>query len=259
MRWRRWVLTRLGWCVLLLWAPGVVAAQELTIAAASDLQVVMPEIVIRFERETGRTARVTFGSSGNFFAQIQHGAPFDVYFSADLDYPTRLEAVGLAEPGTLHRYATGRIALWTTRGSGVDPSRGLAMLRDPAVRRIAIANPEHAPYGRAAVEALRRTGIYDEIKGKLVLGENISQAAQFVQSGNAQVGLVALSVCLSPAMWGVGQYAVVDRSLHLPIEQAAIVIRRSRNQAAARDFMAFVRRPEIVQLLTQSGFEAPAR
>jgi molybdate transport system substrate-binding protein len=256
---RRRILEGLAVWALALLGAGVAGAQGLTIAAASDLQAVMPEIVARFERETGRTARVTFGSSGNFFTQIQNGAPFDEYFSADVDYPKRLEAAALAEPGTLYHYATGRLVLWTIDGTGVDPSRGLPVLRDPIVRRIAIANPAHAPYGRAAVDALRRAGVYDAVADKLVLGENISQAAQFVESGNAQVGLLALSIALSPAMAGAGRFAPLDPVLYAPIEQAAVIIRRSRNQAAARAFLAFVRRPEIVELLRRSGFEAPAR
>src|SRR5687768_931278 len=136
-----------------------VAAQSartpLTVAAASDLQAVMPELVSRFERESGIPVRVSFGSSGNFFAQIQNGAPFDLFFSADIDYTTRLVAAGHADGATLTPYATGRLVLWTRKSTGIDVRRGVAILKDSRVRRIAIANPEHAPYGRAAVAALR--------------------------------------------------------------------------------------------------------
>jgi molybdate transport system substrate-binding protein len=250
-----WPLLRL-W-TLLLAVPAASAAQDLMVAAASDLQVVMPDIIRRFERETGRSVRATFGSSGNFFTQIQNGAPFDVYFSADVEYPKRLASASLAEPGTLQHYAIGRLVLWTTRGGGIDVTRGMAVLRDPAVRRIAIANPEHAPYGRAAVAAMQNAGVYDAVRGKLVLGENISQAAQFVQSGNAQVGIIALSIALSPVMTRIGSHTVVDTTLYAPIEQAAVIVRSSRHMRVARDFMAFTRRQDIVELLARSGFERP--
>ena len=174
------------------------AADTIAIAAASDLQSAMPELARQFEATSGHQVRVTYGSSGNFFAQIQNGAPFDVYCSADVDYPKRLEAAGLAEPGTRYDYAIGRLVVWTRGGSAIDVSRGLEALRASAVRRIAIANPDHAPYGRAAVAAMRNAGVYDAVKAKLVLGENISQAAQFVESGNADVALLALAVSLGP-------------------------------------------------------------
>ena len=168
------------------------AAQEITVAAAADLQFAFQDVATRFEKETGKHLKLIFGSSGNFFAQIQNGAPFDVFFSADIDYPKRLETVGLAEPGTLDRYATGKIVLWLPNDSKLDLSRGLQVLLDPGIRKIAIANPEHAPYGRAAVAALRHENLYDKVSAKFVLGENISQTASFVMSGSADIGIVAL-------------------------------------------------------------------
>lgn len=233
------------------------AAQDLTIAAASDLQSVLPQVVSAFETQTGRSVRVTFGSSGNFFTQIQNGAPFDVYFSADIDYPRRLEQAGLAEPGTLYQYATGRLVLWTARDSGIDVRPGLQVLLDPGVRRISIANPEHAPYGRAAVAALRGAGLYDRVQSKLVLGENISQAAQFVQSGNAQVGIIALSIALAPAMTSAGTYFAIPTSSHPPIEQAAVIVKSSGKKALARDFLQFLKQPDMVALMQRFGFEIP--
>src|SRR5689334_7536728 len=134
---------------------GHCAAQEITVAAAADLQFAFQDVAARFEKDTGTHVKLIFGSSGNFFAQIQNGAPFDAYFSADIDYPRRLEAAGLAEPGMLYPYATGKIVLWAPKESKLDLSRGLQVLLDPKIRKIAIANPEHAPYGRAAVAALR--------------------------------------------------------------------------------------------------------
>ncbi len=170
-------------------------------AAAADLKFAMQDVAAQFEKQSGTKVDVTYGSSGNFFSQLQNGAPFDLFFSADIDYPKKLEAAGLAEPGTLYEYAIGRIAIWTPADAKVDvASLGWKTLLDPSVQKIAIANPEHAPYGRAAVAALQKAGIYDQVKPKLVYGENISQAAQFVQSGNAQAGIVAMSLAVSPGM-----------------------------------------------------------
>jgi molybdate transport system substrate-binding protein len=230
------------------------AAQAVTVAAAADLQSVLPDVVERFERETGRKVALTFGSSGNFFSQIQNGAPFDLFFSADIDYPRRLEAAGLAESGSLYEYATGRIVVWSRKDSGIELRRGLQVLADSRVRRVAIANPEHAPYGRAAVAALQHEKLYDRVRSKLVLGENISQAAQFVQSGNSEAGIIALSLALAPALRTSGDYFEIPASFYPAIEQAAVMLRASRNKDAARQFVAFLRRPEIVRLLQDSGF-----
>jgi molybdate transport system substrate-binding protein len=230
----------------------------LAIAAASDLQSVLPQLVARFEQQTGHTVRTTLGSSGNFLAQIRNGAPFDVFLSADVAYPTELESAGLAEPGTLSPYATGTLVLWTRKGSGIDVRGGLESLITDRVRRIAIANPAHAPYGRAAVAALRNSHVYDQVRAKLVLGENVSQAMQFVESGNADAGLVPLSLARSVAAGAVGDYVAVPPSLYPPIEQAGIVVRSSRSKDAARAFLAFLRQPEAVALLAEAGF-APAR
>ena len=188
--------------VLVMVSAAVAAAQSppLAVAAASDLQSVLPALAARFEHDASSRVTLTFGSSGNFFAQIQNGAPFDSVPSADADYPRRLEAAGLTEPGTLQPYAIGRLVLYASTPSGLNLGRGLAVLTDARVRRIAIANPEHAPYGRAAVAALRHERLYDLVRPKLVLGENVSQAAQFVQSGNAEAGLLALSLALAPAL-----------------------------------------------------------
>src|ERR1700674_1187904 len=171
---------------------------EITVAAASDLTFAFKDVAARFEKQTGSSVKMSYGSSGNFFSQIQNGAPFDLFFSADIDYPRKLEAAGLTEPGSMYPYATGKIVLWAPSVSKLDLSRGLAVLLDPGIRKIAIANPEHAPYGRAAVAAMRHEGIYDKVKDEFVLGENISQTAQFVESGNADVGVLALSLAVAP-------------------------------------------------------------
>ena len=228
------------------------------VAAASDLQTVMPAITERFQQSTGRQATVSYGSSGNFFTQIQNGAPFDAFLSADIDYPRRLEEAGFADPGSVVTYGFGRVVVWCRRDGPVDVQRGLEVLADARVRRIAIANPEHAPYGRAAVAALRHEGLYDRVQSKLVFGENVSQAAQFVHSGNADAGIVALSLALSPALSTVGRYYEIPQSFHPPIEQGAVVVKSSSNKAAAREFLQFLRTPDSVRLLQLFGFAATA-
>ena len=230
-------------------------AQTVTIAAASDLQAVLPAIARNFEAQAGVTTRLTFGSSGNFFSQIQNGAPFDVLLSADLNYPQQLVASGRAIDDTLYEYASGRLVVWARNDSGIDVRRGLSLLTDPRIRRVAIANPEHAPYGRAAVAALQHEHLYEAVQPKLVLGENISQAAQFVQSGNADVGILALSVALAPAMKAGGTYSEIPSTMHPPIRQGAVVLRTGTNEKGARAFLDFLKRPESLKLLADSGFD----
>jgi molybdate transport system substrate-binding protein len=242
-------------CVALLASALQVFAQEnLTVAAAADLQPVMTDIAARFEQQSGARVKLSFGSSGNFFAQIENGAPYDVFFSADVDYPTKLQAAGLTEPGSLYRYATGKIALWASGGSTVDVSKGLSVLGTDAVQKIAIANPAHAPYGRAAEAALKSAGLWDSVSSKLVLGENIAQTAQFVQSGNADVGIVALSLVLAPGMKSKGKYFVVPQNLYPPLQQAAVILKNSQHKNLARTFLQFVKSSEISSLLRRYGF-----
>jgi molybdate transport system substrate-binding protein len=233
------------------------AAQGLTVAAASDLQSALPKITSQFEKDSGQKVTLTFGSSGNFFTQIQNGAPFDVFLSADIDYPKRLEGSGQAERGSLYEYATGRLVLWTRNDSRIDVHRGLIVLRDDRVRRIALANPEHAPYGRAAVAALRHEGLYERVQGKFVLGENISQAAQFAQTGAADVGLLALALALSPTLKGSGTYVDIPEFWYPPIQQAAVVLTSSRQKPLARQFIDYLKKPDSVRILQAYGFAVP--
>jgi molybdate transport system substrate-binding protein len=253
MSWRRFLLLSTMTAVALAQSSAA-SAQELAIAAASDLQAVFPAVVAQFEKSSGHHVQVTYGSSGNFVAQIQNGAPFDLFFSADLEYAKRLESTGLAEPGSLYEYAVGKIVLWTRRDSGIDVTRGVAVLRDDRVRKIAIANPQHAPYGRAAVAALKHEGVHDAIQSKIVLGENISQTAQFVQSGNADVGIIALSLALAPKAKEMGTFAEIPVGSYPPIAQAAVIVNASKNKALARDFLAFMKRPETIALMQSFGF-----
>ena len=229
-----------------------------TVAAASDLTYAMNEIAANFQKATGCLVRLTFGSSGNFLAQIENGAPFDVFLSADISYPKKLEAEGLAAPGSTFLYGTGKIVLWTRKDSRVDVGKGLSALRDSTVQKIAIANPEHAPYGRAAEEALKKSGVYDAVKNRLVLGENISQAAEFVESGNADVSILALSLALSPSLYAEGQFNSIPGNLYAPIEQGAVVPLAAPNPLAAWRFLDYIKLPATAALLERYGFALPS-
>jgi molybdate transport system substrate-binding protein len=240
--------------VIALSLASAVRAQEIRVAAAADLKFAMQDVAAQFEKQTGTKVDVTYGSSGNFFSQLQNGAPFDLFFSADIDYPRKLDAAGIAEPGTLYEYAIGRIAIWMPADSKVDvASLGWKALLDAGVQKIAIANPEHAPYGRAAVAALQKAGIYDQVKPKLVYGENISQAAQFAQSGNAQAGIVAMSLVVSPGMKD-GKRWEIPADMHPPIEQAAVVLKSAANKDAARALLDFVKSESGRATLAKYGF-----
>jgi molybdate transport system substrate-binding protein len=234
------------------------AAQEITVAAAADLQAAMQEVATRFQKETGKTVKPIYGSSGNFFQQIQNGAPFDMFFSANLDYPKKLEAGALTEPGTFYQYAVGKIVIWVPNDSKLDVSSGLRSLLNPSIKKIAIANPQHAPYGQAAVAAMKKEEIYDKVADKFVLGENISQTASFVVSGSADVGIVALSLALSPNMKDKGRYAEVPAGEYPPIEQACVILSSSKNKETARQFLSFFKTPAVADVLRRYGFEVQA-
>lgn len=252
-----YVLAAVAW-VLCAVAPSHAQSIQIRVAAAADLQTAMPEIAKAFESQTGTHVEIIFGSSGNFFAQILNGAPFDVFFSADVGYPQKLEASGFALPNTQTIYGLGRISLWMPATAACEPSREhWKCLTNSNVRQIAIANPAHAPYGRAAVAALTKAGIYDQIKNKIVFGENISQAAQFVQSGNAQAGILAYALTLSPSL-RAGKMWEIPAELYLPIEQAAVALKASKNPAASREFLKFVTQGAGRSTLERYGFRVPA-
>jgi molybdate transport system substrate-binding protein len=249
-------LTKAAEIVLLALACTRVAAaqQEVRVAAAADLKFAMEDIAGQFEKQAGTKVNVSYGSSGNFFSQLQNGAPFDLFFSADIGYAQKLDSAGLAEPGRLYEYAVGRIAIWAPADAKVDVAKlGWNALLDPSVQKIAIANPEHAPYGHAAVAALQKAGIYEQVKPKLVYGENISQAAQFVQSGNAQAGIVAMSLAVSPPLKD-GKRWEIPAEMHPPIEQAVIVMKNAKNKDQAKAFLEFVKSKEGRTTLAKYGF-----
>src|ERR1700692_1204605 len=231
--------------LLLLLPRAFATAQEITVAAAADMSAALPELVAAYAKKSGQTVKLSFGSSGNLTNQIRNGAAFDVFFSADEEYPQQLIAEGLASKDTLYRYAVGRLVLWVPGDSPLDLSKlGMKALLDPSVKKISIANPATAPYGRAAEAALRHFGIYDQVSSRLVLGENVSQAAQFVESGNAQAGLIALSHALAPALKDKGSYWTVPLEAYPTLNQAAVVLSRSKQQDAAPQILEFFRRPQ---------------
>jgi len=227
---------------------------QISIAAAADLTFALADLSKEYESQTQNTLKIVYGSSGNFFSQIQNGAPFDVFLSADSEYPRRLQAAGLVEPGTLYKYAIGEIAIWSS--ADLDLQLGTKQwqaLLDPRVQKIAVPNPAHAPYGSAAVAAMKKAGIYQQVLPKLVYGENVSQAAQFVQSGNAQVGIIALSLALSPFLKS-GHTWEIPGDMHAPIEQAAVVLKRAKDKSAARSFVEFLKSPTARGILVDYGF-----
>ncbi len=231
--------------------------REISVAAAADLSVVLPEIAQAFEKTSGISVKLSFAASGALTQQIENGAPFDVFFSADMGYPRQLISEGKADSATLHPYAVGQLVLWTQADSPLDLENGMQILLDPSVRKIAIANPQHAPYGRAAVAALKHYGLYEKIGDRLVLGENIAQAAQFVESGNAQVGLVALAHALAPAMKGKGKYWKVPAEAYPPLDQGAVVIANSEHRQDALAFLKYMKSAEARAVLQQYGFTSP--
>lgn len=211
------------------------ATREVRIAAAADLKVALDALFLETAVPlAGIRPVVIYGSSGSFFAQIENGAPYDLFLSADADYPRRLAAKGLAD-GPPFLYAVGRIAVWVPASSRLDVGAlGLRALLDPSIRSVAIANPRHAPYGRAAESAMKSLGVHDGAKSKLVLGENVAQAAQFARSGAADAGVVALSLALSPEMRAAGRFAEVPFDTYPRMEQGGIVLAGARDTAAAR-------------------------
>lgn len=244
-------------CALVLSGVTRASAEDITIAAASDLNFAFKELIAEYEKSTDTHVKLSLGSSGNFYAQIQNGAPFDLYFSADIGYPRKLEEAGLTVPGSLYRYAVGRIVLWAGTASRLDVSKGFDILRDPSIRKIAIANPKHAPYGRAAVAAMESFKVYESVKDKLILGENISQAAQFIESGACEIGVIALSLAVAPAMSGKGVYWDVPIEAYPPLEQGAVILKQSKNPEAARRFLEFLQGSQGQDIMRRYGFMLP--
>jgi len=243
--------------VLLLAAPAA-AQPPATIAAASDLRFALDEVITAYARETGLRVRVTYGSSGDIARQIEQGAPFELFLSADESFVARLAAKGLTvDAGVL--YGVGRLVAFAPAGSPVRVDERLADIGraagDGRLRKLAIANPEHAPYGRAAREALESLGLWPAVERRLVFGENVSQAAQFAASGSAEAGLFALSLATSPGLAGKGHYVVLPEKLHRPLRQRMVLLKRG--SGAARRFYDFLQQPAARAILKRYGFAVP--
>ena len=243
--------------------PGVQAPPSgtqtpLRVAAAADLEPVLPPILAEFEHSTGIHAEATFQSSATLTTQIQNGAPFDVFFSADLGFPKRLidaglaDAAGSADSSTPITYARGTLVLWERKDSQLPPP-SLDLLRPPSLKRLAIANPDRAPYGRAAVAALNSLKLYDTLKPNLVTAENIAQAAQFADTANADAGLISLTSALTPRLSADGSYFVIPRDLYPPIEQGAVIVSNTKQRDAAHKLLDFILSPAVQAELAKSG------
>jgi molybdate transport system substrate-binding protein len=229
------------------------------IAAASDLKFALEDIAAHFRADTKKAVRLSFGSSGNYFRQIGQGAPFQLFLSADEDFVFRLHEAGRTEDrGTL--YATGRIVLFAPQDSPLQVDARMTGLRAAIaagqIRRFAIANPEHAPYGRAAGQALRKLGLWETLQGRLVLGENVSQAAQFAVSGSTQGGIFAYSLALSPEVAKLGRHVLLPEDLHAPLRQRMVLVKGAGE--TARAFYAWLQQPAARKIFEQYGFVLPA-
>lgn len=239
--------------IILVFVTFSAQAQTVKVTAAADLRYAMDEIAkLYMKTNPGTNVEVVFGSSGNAYTQISNGAPFDVYFSADIMYPQKLKEAGLTitEPKL---YAIGRIVLWS---STLDVSKGMVVLKTPMIK-IATANPEHAPYGQRSVEALKYYKLYDLVEKKLSFGENISQAAQFCLTGNAEAGLLALSLVLSPTMSDKGKYYLIPETAHRPLEQGFVLLKRAVGNKTAFDFCDYVSTPPAREIFEKYGFTLP--
>lgn len=241
--------------LLLILAGGSAQARDVTIAAASDLKFALDEIVAEFRTQHPQARiEVIYGSSGRMRAQIAHGAPFDLFFSADIAFPRALAEEGHAASPVVP-YAVGRIVLWSARH---DASKlRLTDLEQPQFRRIAIANPRHAPYGQRAEEALQHADVLEALRGRLVFGENIAQAAQFVESGAADIGIIALALALNPHLAAQGAYWLIPADWHAPLEQGFIVTRRAADNELAHAFADYMQTEAAQEVLSRYGFELP--
>ena len=230
-------------------------AEKITVAAAADLKYAMDEIVTSFKTgNPGDQIDMSYGSSGKFFTQIQQGAPYDLFFSADIEFPRILASTGFAA-SEVKPYAFGRIVLWSTTRDASKMT--LDRLDDPAITHVAIANPKHAPYGKRAEEALRASGLWQKIEPKLVYGENVAQTAQFVLTGNATVGIIALSLAVNPVLSGQGGYWLIPDKLHQPLEQGFIITKRAEGNLLARRFAGFMESNAARAVMKKYGFVLP--
>jgi molybdate transport system substrate-binding protein len=240
-------------------ADKALSQKHVSVAAAADLKFAFDELIGDFQQSYPNIkVQVTYGSSGNFFAQLANKAPFDIYFSADAAYPRQLAEKGLADQESLFLYAVGQIVVWVPNGSSIDVEQlGIQSVINPAARKVAIANPQHAPYGRAAEAAMKNLGVYEQVQDRLVLGENIAQTAQFVESGAADVGIIALSLALAPALRDKGDYWLIPMDAYPTMEQGSVILNWASDREATDLFRTFVAGPGGRKVLKQYGFIVP--
>ena len=238
-----------------------ISAAQIAVAAAADLKFALDELATEFQtNQPDITVQITYGSSGSFYTQLQNQAPFDLFFSADVAYPRKLAAAGLALDTNVFLYAVGRIVVWVPKASSVDVEKiGIQSLLAPSVQKIAIANPKHAPYGVAAVAAMKSLKVFEQAEPKLVFGENVAQTAQFVQSGAADIGVIALSLAIAPTMQGTGRYWEIPLNAYPKMEQGGIILNWTKEAEAARAFRDFVLGEHGRSVLKRYGFYLPEK
>jgi molybdate transport system substrate-binding protein len=233
--------------------------REVRVAAAADLRFAFDKVASEFQKKNpGIKVTATYGSSGNFYTQLSNKAPFDLFLSADIDYPRKLGEEYLTETGSEFIYAVGHIVVWVPNSSKLDLDKlGIRAVADPAVKKLAIANPKHAPYGRAAEAAMKKLGVYDNVKDRLVMGENIAQTAQFVESGSADVGIIALSLALAPPMHDKGRYWTVPLDAYPRLEQDGVILSWAKDREATQALRDFMTGTEARSILKRYGFMLP--
>ncbi len=243
--------------IIFAFGASISTAENITIVAASSIKFAMADIVSKFNAEHHHDeVKAIYGSSGKLSAQIQNGAPFDIYFAADVNFPQILKKEGLTSADPVI-YAIGRLVIWSSTTDATKLT--LQKLSEPAIRKVAIANPEFAPYGLRAKEALKSAGMWEKLQNKLVFGENIEHTAQMVSTGAADAGIIALSLALNPAMSKQGGYSLIDDGLHEPLAQAFVITKRAKNSALARRFAAYVQTPESRKIMQSYGFVLPKK
>ena len=238
---------------------GRASGETLMVAAAADLKFALDDVLVDFRKDNPEhDVKVTYGSSGVLFSQIDNGAPFDLFLSADVKFPRQLIEQGKAEKDSLFLYAIGHVVVWVPKDSKLDITQlGAKALLDPSVRKVSIANPDVAPYGAAALAALKSLALHESLKSKLVLGENVAQAAQFIEAGAADAGLISLSLALSPKMKYAGRYWEVPKDAYPKLEQAGVIRRGAANPAGAKQLKEYIRSPAGRAVLQRYGFALP--
>ncbi len=243
--------------IVLALSANTAIAENITIVAASSIKFAMADIVSKFNAEHHNDeVKAIYGSSGKFTAQIQNGAPFDMFFAADVNFPQTLKKEGQTSADPVV-YAIGRLVIWSSTTDATKLT--LKKLSESALRKVAIANPEHAPYGMRAKEAMKSAGVWEKIQGKLVFGENVEHTAQMVSTGAADAGIIPLSLVLNPAMVKQGGYSLIDVGLHEPLAQAFVITKRAKDSALARRFAAYFQTPESRKIMESYGFALPKK